>query len=350
MTFLWRWLKRVVLASVAIVVLLLLPVGYTELACQGDAEAADYTSLITDPDWQRAESRTLMTYPEWHIVHAYDDYARVISDGDPHDFAYLRAITGFWTALCPLTQASADMGGITGDTKLTIYTIGVSFSAEFLAKAAYEETLGRLATVLRGQNERAALDDLSAEQASDYAEFLQQTPWYKWDFKSDKAALVATATEALRDRERAFALGLEYAVKSAYAGVIEQAVAGVGADKLRLRSIVTGITPDDLAAINGVTVIEPVPQGTLIETDRYRAFTRILETLADAQADVVEIAGNDDILFTVTTPDPEFDGALYSFQRQGYGDWRHLVLVPVADLADRLRGLQNKALEHVHDY
>lgn len=350
MRFLWRWIKRLVLAVVAIVILLLLPVGYTELACQGDARAAIHAPLITDPGWQRAESRTLMTYPEWHIVHAYDDYAKVIATGDPHDFGYLRAIVGFWTALCPLTRASAEMGGVTGETKMTIYTIGVSFSAELLAKALYEETLGRIATIARGAGRRSPLDDLSAGQAVDYARFLQQTPWYKWDFEAERSELIAAKTDQLRDRERALALGVEYTAKSAYAGVIEQAVAGIGADQLRLRSIVSGLTPENLAEIEGITVIEIRAEDVLIETDRYRAFTRILDRLAGEGADVVEIAGNDDILFTVTTQDGTFKDALYSFPRQGYGDWRHLVLVPVSELASRLRALENGALEHVHDY
>ena len=59
---------------------------------------------------------------------------------------------------------------------------------------------------------------------------------------------------------------------------------------------------------------------------------------------------NDDILFTVISDDPQVEGALYSFPRQGYGDWRHLVLVPVSELADRLRALGDLRLEHVHDY
>lgn len=350
MRFLWRWLKRLLLAAVAIVILLLVPVGYTEFACQGETRAEIHAPLITDPEWQRAESRTLLTYPEWHIVHAYDDYAQVIATGDPHDFAYLRAVAGFWTALCPLTSASAALGGVTGETKMTIYTIGVSFSAELLAKALYEETLGRIATLVRGTDQRAPLDDLSAVQATEYARFLQQTPWYKWDFETDAAALNATKSDQLRDRERAFALGLEYTAKAAYAGVIEQAVAGIGADQLRVRSVVSGLPPEDLVRIAGITVIEARAEGVLIETDRYRAFTRILDRLAREGADVIEIAGNNDILFTVTTQDQTFGDALYSFPRQGYDDWRHLVLVPVPELADRLRALDSGALEHVHDY
>ncbi len=349
MRFLWRWLKRLVLAFVVLIILLLLPVGYVELACRGEPVGDSYQSLITEPEWQRAESRTLMTYPEWHIVHAYDDYAQVIATGDPHDFGYLRAIAGFWTTLCPLAETSAEMGGITTDTKMTIYTIGVSFTAELLAKAAYEETLGRIATIVRGED-RAPLDDLSARQAEAYAGFLQQTPWYKWDFVSDVDALRAEGSTGFRDSERRIALGIEFTVKSKYAGVIAQAVAGVGADELRIRSVVSGLSAEVLAGVSGVTVIEERAEGILIETDRYRIMTGILADLAGRGAEIVEIAGNDDILFTVTSDQPVMPDALYSFRRQGYGDWRHLVVVPVSGLAAALRSLGEARLEHVHDY
>ena len=200
-----------------------------------------------------------------------------------------------------------------------------------MAKAAYEETVGRLVAMLRGEV-RAPLDDLSAEQAAEYAAFLQQVPWYKWDFITDIKELENEGGESLRDRERRFALGLEYVAKAYYAEVIEQAVAGVGADQLRIRSVVAGLDAGTLGAVPGVTVIETLPEGVLIETDRYRAFTRILERIATAGGQMVEIAGNDEILFTVTSDAAVMPGALHSFPRQGYGDWRHLVLVPVSEL------------------
>ena len=344
-----RWLKRLFVALGVVLVGLATPPIYVELACQGSSDGAAGRAALIAPEWQRAESRTLLTYPEWHIVHAYDDYAAVIATGDPHDFAYLRAISGFWSTLCPLTEAAANMGGVTGETKATIYTIGVSFTAELLAKAAYEETLGRLATLLRGA-ERATLDDLSAAQAADYAQFLQQTPWYKWDFTTDALALSEAAGPGLRDRERRFALGAEFRAKAAYARVIEAAVAEVGADQLRLRSVVTGLTAQALSDIDGVDVIGPLGGGIEIETDRYRAYTRVLERLAAAGAELIEIAGNDEILFTALSDTPKVEDALSSFERQGYGDFRHLIAIPVSQLADRLRGLNGLSLEHVHDY
>ena len=349
MSRVWRWLKRILTTLVVVLIALAAPPVYIEIACQGSQTQTPGPAPLVDPEWQRAESRTLLTYPEWHIVHAYDDYAKVISAGDPHDFAYLRAVAGFWNTLCPLTEAAASMGGVDNDTKTTIYTIGVSFTAELLAKAAYEEALGRLATLLRGPD-RAPLDDLSARQGAEYARFLQQTPWYKWDFAADVTALTQATSGSLRDTERRLALGTEYRFKSAYAGMIEAAVAGVGADELRLRSVVSNVSQDRLSTIEPIEIIDTISDAFVIETDRYRAFTGIVQQLANAGANFVEIAGNDQILFTLISNSPRHEGALYSFRRQGYDDFRHLMLVPVRDLADRIRGLNDVRLEHVHDY
>lgn len=345
-----KFLKRLGLLLMVVVVGLLSPIGYVELACRPDGQPSDYVAILPD-EHQRAEGRTLLTYPEWHIVHAYDDYARVISDGDPHDYRYLSSIGGFWTSLCSLSGASGPHGGFPTEFKQTIYTIGVSFTAELLAKALYEETVGRVTTLMRGET-RSPLDDLSATQATQYSQFLRQVPWYQWDFTRDSAALSDSKTDVLRDRERRVALGLEYATKAKYAKVIAAAVANMEPDALRLRMIVTGL---DRATLNGyedVVVIGQREEGVEIDTPRYRALTVLLSQMAQAGGDFVEIAGNDDILFSVTSDDPDLDDALYSFGRQGYGDTRHLVLLRVSDLAEALRGMDGQALrlEHIHDY
>ncbi|MFD1880429.1 hypothetical protein, partial [Paracoccus pacificus] len=321
---------------------------WTEVACRGKPVAQAYTPIL---DQRRDESRTFTTYPEWHIVHAYDDYARTIATGDPDDFGFFRAIRGFWSSLCPMARLAGEHGGFTTESKMTIYTIGVSFSVEMALKAAYEETLGRVATWFRGPT-RAPLDDLSARQAADYAAFLTQTPWYQWDFRRDAAALDAQATPVFRDRERRLALGLEYRAKAAYADAIRAAVAATGQDALTLRAIVTGLDDRTLAEIPGVTVIADRKQGVEIETPRYRAFTEILRQIADKGGDMVEIAGNDQIMLTAITPDDRDLGAIFAFPRQGYGDWRQLIVVPVPELTQKIRDLAAAGvrLEHVHDY
>ena len=344
--WLWKWLKRLVFVLVLLVAALLAPIGYVEVACKGEPVAADPYDPLLPPEWHRAEGRTLMTYPEWHIVHAYDDYGQVITEGDPHDFGYLRAVSGFWGSLCALSEASPAHGGFDWTTKQTIYVIGVSFTAELMLKAAYEETVGRVYTWFRGP-ERATLDDLSARQARDYAEFLQQTPWYKYDFRADIAEQAAASQGTPRDNERRLALGLEFSAKQAYAGVIEDAVAGVGADALRLRMVVQA-TPDQLTGLEGVELVEERPEGLVLETPRYRQLTGLMREMAARGVDFVEIAGNDDIMLTALADAP-LDGALWSRARQGYGDTRSLILLEVTELADFLRA-NGETVEHVHDY
>ncbi|MEQ5871589.1 hypothetical protein J4E08_17035 [Sagittula sp. NFXS13] len=347
---LWIWGRRAGIVALLLVAGLLAPVVWVETMCRGRGVPSPYSALLP-PSAYRLESRTLLTYPEWHIVHAYDDYAEVIRTGDPHEFGYVQSVAGFWSSLCVLNETASTVGDVDFATKQMVFVIGVSFTAELMLKAAYEETIGRLFAWQRGA-ERAPLDDLSAAQAAEYAEFLQQVPWYQWDFRQDAEALRQSATDVLRDRERRFALGLEYGAKAAYADLIAQAVAATGFDELRLRMVVSGKPAEDLAAYDAVQLIETIPEGIVIETPRYRALTHLLEAMAQDGWQFREIAGNDDILFTVLSDHPTHQDAIASFPRQGYGDFRHLVMVKVSALSDQLQNLQvsGARLEHVHDY
>lgn len=349
--WLTRWLLRILLVLFLGLALLAAPIAYNEFACRADRVTDVYDPLITDAAYQRPEARTLLTYPEWHIVNAYDDYARVIRTGDPHDYGFFEAITGYWVSLCTLTTASANHGGFDSETRQLVYVIGASFTLEFALKAAYEETLGRIATWIRGPA-RAATDEVSASLARDYAEFLQQTPWYKWNFDADIDALKVVSEDAFRDRERIFALGLEFGAKSAYAGLIDRAVSLVGPDELRLRSVIRAEDREIVSGLADVAIIGPRGEGIEIETPRYRAFTEILLKLTAAGVNLIEIAGNDDIMLSVITPGPEFPLAAFTLPRQGYDDFRHLVLIKVTELGQTLRSLEGEGarLEHVFDY
>ncbi|MCB1388157.1 MAG: hypothetical protein KDK12_03250 [Rhodobacteraceae bacterium] len=324
------------------------PVLWVETMCRGTAQPVTHVALSHET---RPAIRTLLTYPEWHIVHAYDEYAEVIRTQDPHNYDFLRAIAGFWTSACTLTRESAALGVIDTETKTTIYVIGASFTLEMALKAAYEETLGRIATWVRGP-EHAPLDLLSAQQAAGYARFLRQVPWYRYDFRADAAALDAADTGVFRDRERSVALGVEHRTRALYADAIASAVAATGQDDLTLQMVVEGLPPDVLAAVPGVTVLGPVGNGWEVETPRYAELTAILADWAGQGARLVDMAGNDRILFTAVSDRAQEAGALLDLPRQGYGDARHLFLVPVTDLAQILRDLPARGLtlEHVHDY
>ncbi len=343
-----RWAGRLALGLLLVVVALLSPVAYVELACRG-APVADAREPLLPPEHRRSEARTVMTYPEWHIVYAYQDYAAVIRAGDPHDYRFLPEIRRFWRSACVANRAAASLGGADWTTRQTIHVIGMSFTAELLLKAMYEEALGRVATWVRGPG-RSPLDELSAAQAAAYADFLHQVPWYRWDFARDAAALEAARTDAFRDGERELALGIEYGVKGAYAQAIGAAVAATGFDELTMRSVVANLTPEELGGIEGVTVIAERPEGVEVETPRYEAFNLLARDLAARGAEFVEVAGNDQIMLTALTRDDEpVAGEILRLLRQGEGGWRHLVLIPVSDLATAL-ARSRLAVEHVHDY
>lgn len=348
----WKILKWPLMSLVTLIAVLLAPVVYTEFDCRGQANVKPYDPIIKNAEFQRNEAATFLTYPEWHIVHAYDNYAKVIADGDPHHFNFFNSISGFWSSACKLTELADTYGGADQQTRGMIYVIGVSFTAEFGAKALYEETLGRLFATLRG-NEHSPLDIASAKMARDYAQFLQQVPWYKYDFPKDRAILSEQSDGSLRDRERNIALGLEFATKTSYAKVIAEAVAATEQAKLTIRSVVTGLTADQLAGIDDITLLNMSDDNALIETPRYRAFTYILQEIALKGGEIKEIAGNDDIMLSVLSNIPQTDHTGIELPRQGYDDYRYLYWMPVHALAGTIRKFDaSKAvrLEHIYDY
>lgn len=353
--------KGLLLTAAALVVAILVlvsPIAYVETFCRGDAiPAGERAVIVADPAWQRPESRTFLTFPEWQMVYAYDDFAAVLAKGDEHDYGYLSALRDFWSSYCSLNRVAAAHGGATGETRMMIYTIGTSFNAEFLAKATYEETLGRLFAAIRGA-EKTGQDRVVAGMAADYAQFLRQVPWYRYPFDQKNAELWSAPVEApMRGWERRLAIGAEWTAKQAYARLIGQAVAATGQDELRMRSVVAGLSRDALADIAEVTVVEERPEGVVIETPRYAAFTGIVREIAAAGGRFVEIAGNDDIMASLiaggTGATPPGEGTVLGrYRRQGREGERLLYLTKVTRLAALAAPAAGSVpvLEHVYDY
>ena len=353
----WKIVKWPLAALIIFLIALLLPVGYVELACRGTASAQTYQPLITDPAFQRREANTYLTYPEWHIVYAYDGLAAALQNGDEHGFDYAASVSRFWSSTCALMQVADAHGGADWDTRSMIHTIGVSFAAEMALKAAYEETIGRATAWLRGGS-KTPQDRAVAAMAVDYASFLRQTPWYQYPFTRERQKLWATPIDGwVRGWERRLGIGIEFSAKSAYAGVIAGAVAATAPAKLTIRSVVSGIDAARLARIPEVTVIGARGNAVEIETPRYDLFTRILVEIARRGGEVREIAGNDDIMVTLTVPPGDDPGLrqgtiIMRMKRDSIAGDRLLVDLKVAQLASLLRTfkLSDPGLEHVFDY
>ena len=352
---LWKFVKWTSVIGVAALVILCLPVGYIELACRGHATPQAYTPAI-EPAQQRREANTYLTYPEWHIVYAYDGLAETLKRGDEYAFDYASSVAGFWRSSCALMRVADAHGGADWSTRSMIHTIGVSFTVEMALKAAYEETVGRAAAGLRGER-KTPQDAAIAGMAARYAAFLRQTPWYRYPFGRDTGELWAAPVDGVvRGWERRLGIGTEFTVKRLYAKAIAAAAASDPAP-LRIRSIVAGLDRTTLSQIPDVSVIGERGSGVEIDTPRYDLFTRILVAIARQGGTITEIAGNDDIMVTVTVP-PGSDGRvavgtlLTRMKRSGFPGDRLIVDLKVRDLTSFLNTyhLGDPGLEHVFDY
>ncbi|MBG1232563.1 hypothetical protein [Aestuariivirga litoralis] len=354
-----RLLKWLGIILALALVALIGPVIGTELLCHGTVTPRNYQPILTDAAEQRPAANSYMTYPEWHIVYAYEGLAETLKNGDEYQFAYFPSVIGFWKAECQLLQAADAHGGADFDTRSTSYVIGPSFGLELAFKALYEDTLGAVFALLRGA-QKTPQDEVARDMAAGYAAFLQQTPWYEYDFAAPIAALwAAPVTDPVRGWERRLALTGEWKAKIAYAQGIKSLVAATTGDaNLEIFSVVSGLSRDELAAIKDVQVMREVPQGLVIKTPRYAAYTAILVEIARRGGEVIEIAGNDSILIT-TLHEPgvvaDFGPnaqRIITLDREGFYEERDLMDVKVARLAGILRQLQSGPvrLEHVYDY
>ena len=352
----FKILALFVAAVVVVVLLLLSPAAYVETFCHADPQADSYSPLIRDPAMRREEANTFLTYPEWHIVYAYDGLAEVLKTGDEYRFDYLASVKDFWKADCALTAIADRHGGADTQTRMMVATIGVSFTLEMGLKAAYEETLGRLTAYWRG-DQKTPQDSVARDMAIDYAAFLRQTPWYKYPFQPQIDKLwAAPVDEPVRGWERRLALGGEWKAKIAYAGMIADAVAATGEAKLTIFSVVSGMPAEALSAMPDVRVVSESANGILIETPRYDRFTHILSDIAKAGGNVREIAGNDQIMVSLTAPAsdqaPPPGELIARFPRAGFDSDRLLVLVRITDLAQLLRDrpIADPGIEHIFDF
>lgn len=354
--FFGKLIKWAVILVLLTVVGLAAPIGYVEFSCHVPVTNVSYRARITDPKEQRREANTYLTYPEWHIVYAYDGLAEVLKTSDEYDFDYASSVYRFWESTCALTRVADAHGGADSSTRLMIYTIGASFTLEMGLKAAYEETLGRIFAAIRGPT-KTPQDMAAAAMAMDYAAFLRQTPWYKYDFQAAIDALwIVPIMDPWRGWERRLALGAEWKAKIFYAGMIAAGVAATGEAKLTIQSVVTGLDTIQLGAIADVKVISETADGIVIETPRYARFTQILSEIARAGGTIREIAGNDDIMVALTLPPGEdYVGpgeVIARMPRDGFWSERVLVDTKVGDLARLLaaRPPGDPGLEHVFDY
>ncbi|MGH6814250.1 MAG: hypothetical protein ACREC6_00940, partial [Hyphomicrobiaceae bacterium] len=290
------------------------------------------------------------------------DLAAVTRTGSESDYDYFGAIGRYWSSLCSITRLASGRGRISSDYKVMLHVIGLSFAGEMGIKGLYEKTIGRLSVLARG-SVRTPEDEFALAVADDYAKFLRQVPWYDYPFGS-KLKQFWTETSwsegnLVRKIERRIALTLEWGAKAIYARLIALGAAASPAP-LRIKSVVMGLDASDAAADPRIKIVQSLEGGaTLIETDRYRTFTEIIQGLAARGRSFSEIAGNRNILVTAFVPTagaaapPSGAVTLFEVPVAARPGWQRGALdVQVPALTAVIRDLERMGwvLDHVYDY
>jgi hypothetical protein len=369
MARLLRIARRVLGALLAIAFVLLLPAVWIGWHCGafGGGDVGSEEAVGDSGQYARPEDQTYLTLPEWYIVYSADEYAASLATNPPSAFPYAQAIRQYWVSyrdVCAVTRKRRYPFN-TG-YHLSLYVIGTSFSAEYLIKGFYENTMGRL-TEWISSGEPTAEEAYARSVAVDFGQFIHTIPWYEYPYAEKLGGLwsstplwSANPIRPIRQWERKAVLSAEYGGKAVYAWLIKLGTQGAYApEDLKIRAVVENLPQDDTNAFPDVSRVSQIDDRTsVVAITRYEAFTDSVQDLVKGDVKFVEIAGNDDILVTVLAPvdwvydlsvgDPLFEMPILTQPQLK----RVAIDVPVHGLHLLLGDLESRpvALEHIYDY
>ena len=313
--------------------------------------------------YKKGEEQTFLTVPEWYLVFNPNEYADFLKRGNnPSDFPFFASIDEYWTLYDRVNALSEGMYPENSGYQMMLWVIGVSTTAEFIAKGAYENTIGR---ITRWTASEDTPEDLLIQEAHGaYGELIYYEPWYVFPF-AEYAGRAWTDTpffgaNFIRKIERKLMFTGEFGFKALYAKAI-----GFGAQQAYEASdglVTMHIVADSAGLANvdpRIKVLRDFGGGDLIVTlPRWGGFTEIMPKLAEAGAEFVEISGNDEIVITTveaedSTKVPDNARLLFnSMVISPTGMKRSVYVVRVEDLGHVLNSLapDDIRLEHVFDF
>ena len=319
--------------------------------------------LVTPPEHVRGVEQTFLTYPEWFLVFSPAEYATFIRHAPANEFPFLGHVGQFWSGYKAVFDKSRSMGhDLNPGYHLMVMVIGISTTVEYALRAVYEARFGALSQATTGAP--TAEDQLGAQVAQDYVDFIRVLPWYEFDFVRPLKALWTelpwTGPDMLRKWERRYALTTEYAIKAGYAKLIGLGTQTIYEPALLVTAVQLRPLPPPDPTWPDVKTLATAPDGTaLVTVPRYDAFMHYAQALANRGADFREIAGNRSVILvsliggTGWRPQQGIDQVLFEQPILTQpGRQRVVATAKVPTLAQSLRewaaaGVQ---VEHIFDY
>jgi hypothetical protein len=313
------------------------------IALMALALAAAGAEPTVPQEHHRGPEQTFLTVPEWFLVFSPEEYAIFLRDNPPSGFPFFGHIGQFWQSYAAVTEATSSYPFNTG-YHVMVSVIGLSTTVEYGLKGLYECLIGHFTELTSGGAETAE-DEIAADTAQSYVDFIKHTPWYEFDFTTPLENVWtktgATGAKPWRKWERKYALTSEYIVKSGYAWLIGKATRASYARPL----------------LETYAVVRTQGGETLAKLPRYQAFTDQARVLANNGTDFIEIAGNrGDILASVIVPR---GASALSKTRVLYSQpiltqpekERRALVVKVENLGGFLRSIPSSTvIEHIYDF
>jgi hypothetical protein len=313
--------------------------------------------------YARPEDDTYLSYPEWYIVWSYQEKADLQRTSLPSSFPFFAAVRQYWSSYCCINRLIDGKYPFNVGEHVMLIVIGTSFSAEYIVKGTYENTVGRISE-WTSRHELTDEDRFAARVASDYADFVHVRPFYEYRFARQVPALWRETSMfgpcILRKWERKLFLSVDYTVEGVYSAFIQELThLTFGIDD---QQTVASLAANDQARVESVPhvkVVDKEDNGTfIVAIPRYQEFTSISAQLAALDVQFVTIAGNSRIAVSLIAPDswssdPALSRLLFKQPVLTHpGLQRSYVVCSVPNLDALLRNAASGSatLEHVYDY
>lgn len=313
----------------------------------------------TPLEHRRPPDQTYLTYPEWFLVHSPNEYAQFVAESSPGAFPFIGHLGQLWSSYGAMIEATSEHE-LNFGYHMMILVIATSTSGEYGIRSVYENLIGRL-TEATQLGERTPEEALGADVAQEYVDFINERPWYEFDFIEPLERLWIDTPffgpDMVRKVERRYVLTSEYLAKAGYAWLIGLGTAASYEPAAPVTGIVLERMPDHVPDDVELDVLEQLPDGATIATlPRYEPFGRQMQAIAREGAELREVAGNrGPILVSVIVPrggSARVPGHVMLVQPilTRPEEERVIFDVPVAELADALRRIGPEELEHVYDF
>jgi len=318
-------------------------------------------SLYGIDDYTRTEDSSYLTFPEWYTVFSYQEYASHMSQGNPpSDFPYFSAVGQYWGSYCSGHVITKNNYPTNYQNHIMLSTIGVSFSAEYIIKGIYENTIGRITQIFGYDSQE---DLLMVDSAVEFGEFIPFDPWYDFPYGAKMGEMWTEPSlfgwDFIRKWERKTMVTIANSVRVLYAGVIRFATKSTyGAPTEVIHLKVSSISDDLINTNPDINLIKDLGESKIITMPHYQGFTDTLPSLVEDGVQIQDIAGNDEIVFSLIAPSNwkyQLDDGQVIFEMRVLIDddlKRLAVKLPVDELHTILPQLEDEGIiiEHVFDY